>query len=179
MGGEIGVTSTMGVGACFWMKVPAPAVEPRAACVDDTARPPLVNLDGLKLLVADDHETNRELVRLIFTGLGASVTLVENGQDAVIAARNETFDAILLDVRMPIMGGVEACRRIREAGGENRKAAIFAFTADADLEQPGMIGGQGFDGLISKPVNPAAMVTAILQELAHQDADPGLVRAGG
>jgi len=105
------------------------------------------------------------------------VTLVENGRDAVLAAQRETFDAILLDIRMPTMGGVEACGKIRSAVGENRKAAIFAFTADADLEGPDTVGGQGFDGLISKPISPGAMVMAVLQQLAQQDADPGLIQA--
>jgi PAS domain S-box-containing protein len=163
MGGEIGVRSSPGSGSVFHFGVGAPkAAEPQAI---DEAVVENLTLDGVRVLVVDDNPVNRELARAILEPAGVQIAVAEDGEAAVAAAAAEPYDVVLLDIRMPVMDGPTALRRIRAAPGPNQGTPILAFSADTDLERL-VSEVDGFDGVVRKPVDPASLITMVAMALA-------------
>ena len=163
MGGRIGVESQEGAGSTFHFWIPAPVAEAETPFVEDL----LFDLDilvGKRLLVADDHSTNRELVTAILAPLGVEVVRAEHGEAAVRTAHSVDFDLILMDLRMPGMGGTAAAQAIRTSGA-NRRTPILAFSADTS-EAPSL----DFAGAIAKPITPAALLLGVAEALAAHPA---------
>jgi len=173
MGGEIGVESAPGAGACFHFTLRAPAA---IAPPTDSEAETVIFTPGTRLLVADDHPVNRELVRAILGPLGAVLTEVGDGAAAVTAAAKAPFDLILMDLRMPGMGGLEAMRTIRAGAGPNREAPILAFSAGTDPAGEAARRQAGFDGDLAKPLMPADLIAAVARHTAQ--TLPGLRGAG-
>jgi CheY-like chemotaxis protein len=130
-----------------------------------------------RLLVAEDHRVNRLLIERILKSLGYRTVMVENGLEAVdavraglrpteaaSAAQADSFDAVLLDLEMPVMDGLEAASAIRALGGEAEYLPLLALTAHAAREVEADARQHGFDGFVSKPVT-AAELAAALREL--------------
>ena len=160
MGGEIGVESEPGKGARFFFEIPAPeAAVPESAPEEEGPVFPV----GVRVLVADDHAVNRELVRVVLTPFGAVIVEAANGVEAVAQASLAPFDVILMDLRMPEMDGLDAMTAIRQGDGPNRNAPILAFSAG--LDGPGAEGRRqaGFDGDLSKPLMPMDLVAAVIR----------------
>ena len=120
------------------------------------------NLDGLRVLVVDDGPSNRKLISLILSRSGAKMTEAENGQIACDLVRSGgSFDAILLDMQMPIMDGYAAARRLRESGVSIPIIALTAHAMKGDMDKCVDAGCSHF---LSKPVSTddlLAMMTAI------------------
>jgi CheY-like chemotaxis protein len=165
MGGEIGVTSAVGEGSTFAFEIPAPACEAPTAALGDDAAP--TGLSGLRVLLADDNALNRELTASVLAPFEIEVTAVEDGAAAVELAQMLPYDVILLDIRMPVMDGPEAARRIRGAPGPNRDAPILAFSADHEL---GEAAARLFDGHVRKPIDVAALLEALAEVTAWEEA---------
>jgi signal transduction histidine kinase/ligand-binding sensor domain-containing protein/CheY-like chemotaxis protein len=110
---------------------------------------PLVR--GLTILLAEDNPSNRLVARLTLERAGFRVHEVENGQDALEAVRQNKFDAILMDCRMPVMDGYAATRHIRQLSGSMSKVPIIALTASAFKEDRERAEQAGMDDFISKP----------------------------
>ncbi|HEY0647077.1 PAS domain S-box protein [Phenylobacterium sp.] len=165
MGGEIGVTSAVGEGSTFAFEIPAPACEVPTAALGDDAAP--TGLSGLRVLLADDNALNRELTASVLAPFEIEVTAVEDGAAAVELAQMLPYDVILLDIRMPVMDGPEAARRIRGAPGPNRDAPILAFSADHEL---GEAAAGLFDGHVRKPIDVAALLEALAEVTAWEEA---------
>ncbi len=132
------------------------------------AGPSTFELAGIKVLVAEDSEINREVVFKLLNSEGVSVDLVNNGKAAVDAAKTQTYDAILMDVQMPVIDGYEATRRIRvhESGScEQTSAAphipIIAMTAHAMKGDREKCLNAGMDDYISKPIAPENLFSVI------------------
>jgi len=165
MGGEIGVDSRFGEGSRFWFKIPAPLAGLPAAGQEGAATE-RVTFPGVRVLVVDDHATNRELARLFLAGVGAEVTEAANGEEAVQLAAGQPFDVILMDVRMPRLDGPGALLRIRAEQGPNAATPILAFTADVDESSARELRGWGFQDVVEKPVAPAALIAAVARSTA-------------
>lgn len=118
------------------------------------APPSEQRLKGLRVLVAEDNPINALLVRAVLGRAGAAVEVVGDGEQAIAAARAERFDAILLDLRMPVIGGVAAARAIRAFRPD---VPIMALTADADEGKRQAALRAGMDGFQTKPLDPAAL----------------------
>jgi CheY-like chemotaxis protein len=107
----------------------------------------------LEVLVAEDNEVNRTVLLRMLGRLGCRVTAVENGRQAVEAARRARFDVVLMDLQMPVMDGFEATRAIREheatAGGRVR---ILAISAHAMAGDDARCLAAGMDDYVPKPV---------------------------
>ena len=163
MGGDIGVRSQPGRGSTFHFEIAAPAVDMIAT---ELAGEGSGGLDGLRLLIADDNSANRALARAILQPLGVEVTEADDGLTAVNAALCAPYDAILMDLRMPGLGGADAAGRIRTQEGPNRTIPILAFSADI---KDGAAASYPFDGSVSKPISPKHLVASLLGRLDNEE----------
>ncbi|HZK89909.1 MAG TPA: response regulator [Stellaceae bacterium] len=122
-------------------------------------------LAGLRVLVVDDSDINREVARRILEAEGAVVALAGDGRAAValLAERPTAVDAVLMDVQMPVMDGHEACRRIRADLGLDR-LPIVALTAGAFRSEEDAALAAGMNGFVAKPIDVDRMIV-VLQRL--------------
>lgn len=159
MGGRIGAESTPGEGSTFWFEAPAPEAEPDVAPAANEA---LGEAGALRVLMADDAPANRELVTMMLTSLGLHVDAVENGAEAVEAARTGGYDVILMDVHMPVMDGLDATRAIRWFDGPAARIPIVALTANVQPEQVVLCREAGMDAHVAKPIQPAELLRTLV-----------------
>jgi len=149
---------------------------PRAA-QQHTAQPvPSAVLRGARVLVVEDNELNRQVAGEILMGAGVLVSYAANGIEAVAAMKEGNFDAVLMDVQMPIMDGYTAATRIREWEEKvNRKTRlpIIAMTAHAMRREFELSIEAGMDGHLTKPINAADMLAVFAGwiQKQHQAAD--------
>ena len=166
MDGEIGVDSTMGQGSRFWFRVPAPTAAAPEMTIPIEASAS-ASADRARVLVVDDNEANRELVLHLLASLDLDLTFATRGEEAVEAADVDVFDLILMDIRMPGMGGEAAMGQIRSGAGPNADAPILAFTADVDGQATERLLGAGFDGHVHKPIDARGLITSVVQWTAR------------
>ena len=142
-----------------------PTIAPSSHAVAAASAP--VGLAGRSILAADDHEVNRKILRLLLEPHGCRLTLVENGADAVEAAAVERFDAILMDMQMPIMDGLEATRRIH-GHGANTGTPVIALTANAMDVHRAAWDAAGVYAFLTKPIDAAVLVETLGQACAER-----------
>ncbi|WP_162851131.1 response regulator [Panacagrimonas perspica] len=106
----------------------------------------------LKLLVAEDNTTNQKVVGLLLRKLGYEADFVADGQEALLAVERRPYDAVLMDVQMPQMDGLQATREIRRRWGDAHRPRIVGLTANAMTEDRLMCLDAGMDDFLSKPV---------------------------
>ena len=164
MGGEITVSSAIGHGSTFTVRLPAdrlsplPAVEPAAANAPKAApRAPL------RVLAAEDNHVNQLVLTAILGQAGITPRLVANGAQAVEAWREGEWDVVLMDVHMPVMDGVAAVQEIRrqEAAEARPRIPIIALTANAMSHQVKALLTEGFDDHVAKPIDVVKLFTAL------------------
>ncbi|WP_421731280.1 ATP-binding protein [Brevundimonas sp.] len=161
MGGDLTVVSVLGEGSTFTVTLPVEVVAKPAAGTDKARRVADANaLQGLSILAADDHAVNRRILSLLLEPHGCRLTLVENGEEAVAAAAEQPFDAILMDMQMPIMDGLEASRRIR-AEGLNRMTPLIALTANAMDVHRAAWDAVGAEAFLTKPIDPVLLARTL------------------
>ncbi|WP_333585841.1 ATP-binding protein [Phenylobacterium sp.] len=166
MGGTLEADSTPGAGAAFRLTLSLPPVaevpglgSPKGA---DLAEPP-PPLGGMRVLLAEDHPTNRRVVELILNAAGVDLTCVGDGAAAVEAWRSAEFDMVLMDMQMPVMDGLSAIaeiRRLEQATGRAR-TCIHTLTANAMPEHAQGAESAGADGHITKPVTADHLLGAV------------------
>ncbi len=159
MGGSIRVESTPGRGSSFIARLP---------CVESDLPLPVhaphidehLPLAGLHILVAEDNEVNQEVILDLLANEGAFVTLVENGLEAVERVAHEgSFDVVLMDIQMPVMGGHEATRRILQLAPD---LPVIGQTAHAFAEEIQSCLDAGMVAHIAKPLDPDRLIELIL-----------------
>jgi CheY-like chemotaxis protein/nitrogen-specific signal transduction histidine kinase len=179
MGGDITAAAAPGQGAAFAVDLAMPATEPPAVAEPADRGRALPTAEGpasLRVLVVDDHPTNRQVVQLILTSVGVEVTTAEDGQQALAAYETGGLDLILMDMQMPVMDGPTAIREIRrreQARGATR-LPIVMLSANAMPEHVAAALGAGADGHVAKPVTPPQLIAAIeaaLDNLALAEGD--------
>jgi signal transduction histidine kinase/CheY-like chemotaxis protein len=124
-------------------------------------------LKGVKVLVVDDAEELRILMRRLLEKQGANVTTAENGLEGVDQALHGNFDLVLMDIKMPVMDGVEATSALRQGGF---KAPIVAITAHASLEDRKRCLDAGCNEYLSKPIEGAHLIQSISSILSKDSA---------
>jgi len=166
MGGKIEVISREGAGACFSFSIPlaaaqAPAVAPPAAPQGAAGRP-------LRILAAEDNPTNQLILAALLEPLGAELSLVEDGWQAVEAVRHARFDLILMDAQMPVMNGLEATAQIREleAAADAARTPIIALTANVMHHQLEDYVRAGMDGWVAKPIEAPKLFAALQRAIS-------------
>jgi len=122
--------------------------------------------DTLHVLVADDHPTNRFLAGKLLEMFGCSFEAVENGAEAVNAVREGAYDLVLMDIKMPVMDGVEATRAIRAMGDGRGGIPVLALTANADDEDARAYLAAGMNAVVSKPIQPDVLLDAIRRAMS-------------
>jgi len=170
MNGELGCESEPGGGAAFILTLPLRAAE--APAVSTPTTPSAADADWtqpqrrLRVLVADDHPTNRRVVELILDQAAVDLVSVEDGAQAVEACRAGTFDLVLMDMQMPIMDGLTATREIRlhEAVMGSPRVPVVMLTANALPEHIAAGLEAGADRHLAKPFNVEALL-AMVHEL--------------
>ena len=166
LGGALGVRSARPEGAVFWFRFTADCATP---AIDSSPAAPALNLPDQppRILAAEDHPANRKLLTLLLEQFGVQLTVVENGQEAVAAVRDQTFDLVLMDVMMPVMDGVEALVAIRaeEAAFGGRRTPIHMLTANVFDDDVARYRAAGADGVLRKPIEIAALQSVIMGAL--------------
>ena len=173
MGGTINVSSAEGTGSTFWFEISLKVSEAFEGVGDLEERK---ELEGKTVLIADDDSINCSIICHLLESFGCKVEATSNGKDAVAlfsASEPNHYDAILLDIRMPEMDGLEACRRIRALGGEGSycyealEIPIIAITAnvmDSDIEKS---REAGMNAHLSKPIDPDELYTVLAASVAR------------
>lgn len=176
MDGDVGVHSTPGAGSEFWLRVP---LRPADASLLPVARrvPPQARcLAGLRVLLVDDSEVNLDIARRMLEREGAQVHTCGDGAQALswLFGSPRAVDAVLMDVQMPVMDGLQATRRLR---GEAAFAGlpVIALTAGALADERRRALDAGFSDFLAKPLDPQELV-AVLRRFcrATGDAQPGV-----
>lgn len=150
MGGEIGVESEPGEGCVFWMRLPLQTAE---APGDEAAGADALVAPVRDVLLVEDNEINLELARDMLRAGGHRVTEARNGAEAVAAAQGHRFDVILMDIRMPVMDGLDATRAIRAGQGACREVPIMALSANVLPEARDRFVAAGMSGFLAKPLS--------------------------
>jgi CheY-like chemotaxis protein len=171
MGGDVSFSSVPGKGSVFRLDIAAEPAIPETNDVDVDG--PL--LDGLRVLVVEDNATNRTIAVKLLDSLGAKVSTAADGLAGVQAATIGHFDLILMDIQMPGIDGMEASRRIRALGGQAAVTPIIALTANVLAHQRQLYLAGGMDGVVGKPISPAALISEIAR-LAQASEPPSHTR---
>jgi signal transduction histidine kinase/AmiR/NasT family two-component response regulator len=178
MGGTIDVHSEVNKGTAFVVDLPI-LCEKKAAEEKPKAECAAMNLSGKQVLLVEDNYLNAEIATLLLKEKEIIVTLAENGKVGVekfAASPAGAFDAILMDIRMPVMNGYEATRAIRSMERPDSKTIpIIAMTADAFEEDLRRAKDAGMDDYLIKPINANKVYSALSKALQGQR---GLKRQG-
>jgi CheY-like chemotaxis protein len=177
MGGDLTAVATPGEGATFTLALTLPAAAksppagPEPAPQTQAPRPGGGAAAPIRVLLADDHETNRTVVRLILGAVGVELTSVENGAQAVEAFETGAFDVVLMDIQMPVMDGLTAIglMRRREAERGPKRTPILVLSANALPEHVEAAVAAGADGHVAKPITPPVLLGAIEDALNAAD----------
>ena len=171
MGGKVGADSTAGVGSTFWLTVKlkkggAELLAPEATDVDAEVEL-RQRYAGQRVLLVDDEPINREIASIQLEDVNLRVDTAENGEEAVAMARNTRYAAILMDMQMPKLNGVEATQQIRLLPGY-QDIPIIAMTANAFAEDKAQCLAAGMNDFLAKPFIPEDLFAILLRALNGQ-----------
>lgn len=182
LGGSLTVSSEVGIGSVFEVRIgigelsEVESLEPSrqvpGADIRDGA-PAACDLADLQVLVVDDGDTNRKLIRLMLERNGAKVRVAENGQVALDMAERTPFDVILMDMQMPVMDGYTATARLRSRGFTGPIIALTAHAMKGDREKCDQAGCSGY---LPKPIDSQQLFATLADyQVAHVGKAPGAV----
>ena len=163
MGGTIRAESRLGHGSTFFVDIPFRTVPAKvSACADGSAEKAAARdasgLQGKHVLLCEDHPLNQEIAKALLEEKKIIVSIAEDGKVGVETFRNSSpnyFDAVLMDIRMPVMDGIEATKKIRALPRADAKTVpILAMTADAFADDVQRCREAGMNGHVAKPIDP-------------------------
>jgi CheY-like chemotaxis protein len=164
MGGDLTVQSEEGRGSTFQLTFnampitkPIKSAEPNQTATHRSSAEGRI-LRGTRVLVTDDNAINRRVIMLLLAPLGCQITEAANGKEALDQLATKPFDIVLLDVRMPIMDGEEAIKRIRSSDHPWRTIPVIALTADSMHGDRERCLALGMSEYVPKPVDKSELV---------------------
>ena len=168
MGGDLEVKSEPAKGSEFYMTLRFP----KGTNVPPSPEPAGQEnvLEGMKVLLAEDNDLNAEIAQELLAMAGVAVCRAANGQEAVdrfCAGPPGEFQAVLMDIRMPVKNGHEAAREIRASGRPDANVPIIAMTANTFKEDEEEARASGMNGFVPKPIDPDRLFTALRQHAPH------------
>ena len=174
MGGTISFESKEGTGTTFVIRIPF-QIDADMKDRNETEEKTETSIQGLHVLLTEDNELNMEIAEFVLQNEGTVVTKAWNGQKAVDIFRKSRpgeFDAILMDIMMPVMNGYEAAKMIRSLDREDAKVIpIIAMTANAFTEDKMRAKEAGMDEHIAKPVDGKLLVKVINELVKHNQRE--------
>ncbi len=172
IGGTISVKSKPGVGTEFIVVFDVDIVARGEVKAQEAAPANAHDLDGLRVLLVEDNELNTYVAQIILENAGCIVTTAENGQEALDMfneAETSVFDVILMDVRMPVMDGIEAAKAIRASGhADAHNIPIIAMTADVFEDERKSVFEAGMSDFLPKPISADALYKALRENAPHR-----------
>jgi len=185
MGGDLGLTSAVGVGSTFWFELPLQHSEPKgidyvaelAGTVRATAAANAVaagtgasvhKIRGARVLIAEDNPTNQRVTQLILESASHVPTIVNNGEDALDALERGGYDIALFDLSMPVVSGLEALKLYRFS--TNRPIPVLILSANVTTECIAECQRAGAAEFIPKPLRASFVLDAIERHLAGESA---------
>ncbi len=161
MGGSLEVKSRAGRGSTFTFSVVV-AGDPEAADAGERRRAATMARHAatgrsLKILGVEDNPYGRVILKTILTELGHGVEFVGTGEAAVSAAARGGYDAVLMDVRLPDIDGIEATRRIRALGGGAARIPVIGVSGRSSTDEEARAHAAGMSGFVTKPISPNAL----------------------
>ena len=182
MGGKIGVRSQPNVGSLFWIELALVPTAPQQ--MDLTTEPSALSalghsqalaaaragkihkLHGARILVAEDNPTNQRVAQLILESAGHSVTIVENGEAALDALENASFDVALFDLSMPLVSGLEALKLYKFSAAE--PVPVLILSANVTPETIAECHRAGAAEFVPKPLRASHLIESIERHLSRQ-----------
>ena len=158
MGGALSVETRIDVGSRFFFAL---ALVPGTAAPEPAVVPAAER--KLRILVAEDTDTNQLLIKLLLTQDGHVVTVVDNGASAVEAVTRQDYDLVLMDMQMPVLDGLGATRQIRALPDAAGKLPILALTANVLPEELAACREAGMQGHLAKPIDPYRLRAALAE----------------
>lgn len=177
MGGDAGVSSTLGEGSCFWFTArlqkgteEAPPVKP-VGHTEEAESVLARDFRGARILLAEDEPINQEVALELLRGCGLVADLARTGREAVSMARKTPYALILMDVQMPEQDGLEATQEIRKLPGR-ADTPILAMTANVFAEDREKCMTAGMNDYVAKPVDPSALFATLVKWLLASRPGP-------
>jgi CheY-like chemotaxis protein len=165
-GGRLDLVETSAMGTTFTVRLPLVAPAPARA---DAGAPNIRALPRRRVLVVDDNETNRRMIEAMLGAFGVDAVLADGGRDALARLAEETVNAVLLDINMPDMDGLETLMAIRALPGLASSLPVIGITA-AIIPNHRKLEDAGFQAILDKPVSPAVLFAALDRAMAQANA---------
>jgi len=167
MGGDVTVQSVLGKGSIFRLNIMTKIadgnlIEPISS---EAASLPTSRFMGLKCLVVEDNEINLEVLVLLLKPYQLDMVVAQNGHEAIDVLKSQHIDFVLMDMQMPIMGGLEATNKIRKSGKPYADVPIIAMTANAMTGDKAKCLDAGMNAYVSKPLARSRLSEAILDAM--------------
>ena len=163
MQGTIEVKSDFGEGSTFTVHIPLMISESHsdAAVAAPSER---VNLEEKSVLIVEDNDINRLVISEAIEELGTKPTQAENGAEGFQQFKRKRYDVVLMDIQMPILDGIEACKMMKK---DNADVPVVALTANVMAEDKAMYTATGFDAVLEKPLNLDALNETLKKVVLH------------
>ena len=171
MGGDIRVTSEVGKGSEFVVRLPVIEADAALVVSDRRCNSENVRFKNQKILLVEDNKVNQQIAISLLTEIGLNITVAENGLEALQKLQFDKFDLVLMDLQMPVMGGVEATRKIRALPTDYADIPIVAMTAHAGKEHIDECLSVGMNAHSTKPIDLDELVHILTQWLESDSTD--------